>query len=131
MASFPRALVVDIGASVGASYELAKPFCAGEPDPFRFRKASCDIRMGTTEQVRQKRQRIGFVGCRIELQLVAKSHGCHVAIVTESVRKETQPRAQSRSRPSMDAGRPPETALRGPMQIGCVLTHLSDFEDRQ
>ena len=96
MACFPRALVVDVGASVCASYELAKPFCAGEPDPFRFREASCDIRVRATEQVRQKRQRVSFVGCRIELQLVGKIHGCHIPIVPE--KQGPRNRAQTRSR---------------------------------
>lgn len=105
MTSFSSSLKVDVGATVCTPDKFAKPFCAGEPDLFRFRKASCDIRMGTTEQVRQKRQRVCFVGCRIELQLVGKIHGCHVPIVAEK-----NPSAKSadflRADPSAQDGEP-------------------------
>lgn len=84
--------VVDIRAPIRTPDELAKSCGTGEPDLFRFRKASRDTSMRATEEVRQKRKRLGFVARRIELESVGQiDRWCHTRSLTNLQQKAIPP----------------------------------------
>lgn len=118
MSSLGGSAVVDKSTPIGSPDELTHALCAGEPSPF-LRKKMCGIGMRVLEEGRQKRERVGLVRGRVELQFVTEIHcQCHTTCIANRPEKTRTP-PQERRRVSAGQSayeRLPETARREPMQ---------------
>lgn len=113
MSGLGRSLKVDVGAAIGTTDELAEPFRAGEAAPLLSHE-TCAIRVRALEKSRQKRECIGLVRGRIELELVRQVHGLHERSIIKRADEHKNPAPRKVSLTS-DNGRraAPQTALFG------------------
>ncbi len=102
-------------ATIGTTNKLTHAFRRGASG--LLTKHGCAFRVKPRKESRQERQRISLIGRREQFQLVTESYGMH-----EEQYSKPAPQCKVSFASTVDDQRPPETALRGPMQIERVLT---------
>src|SRR5262249_9163608 len=105
--SFGRPLPVNPCTAIRPTDELSQAFGARTSNLLRVRNLECAIRVRSTKEARQVRQRVSFIAGGIELERVSQGHGLHTACIANAKEKKPSPQdARTREQPSMAFGQP-------------------------